>query len=382
MAEIDFLPMEYHLQHARNQVKPWRIVVVACAGVLMAAALVVQYFQRRHVLGELNSVSAVYDGAAQQDASWTAFETKLDAARSEADVFTYLRHPWPRSPLLSAGVRPMPAEVCLLQLEIADEAANAQPLVETRSRAELKAAQEKLHKAPPATRDLTRLREECDGQQTFVRLAGTTADTAALYRYLNDLAKSSYFAKVELKSIESADTPQGPVMHFQASLRVLPGYGQPGGPSGKIKIEIDGEEREPMNSSKKNSWIVILPVGAAAVAFVIWIYLPGAKAIAELCDQIHAKQDYIQQSEKAVQKLSVGKREMTKTNSYLTVCRGRAADEKDVGNLFSMIHLAASQERGPHHAFRSATGRGLRRPTSSARDARFDRLVPTDSRVP
>jgi len=48
--------------------------------------------------------------------------------------------------------------------------------------------------------------------------------------------RSFEFAKAELKSIESVDTPQGPVMHFQANFRVCPGYGQPGGPKGKSEI--------------------------------------------------------------------------------------------------------------------------------------------------
>ena len=65
-----------------------------------------------------------------------------------------------------------------------------------------------------------------------MRIAGVTTDTATLYRYLNQMAKVSYFARVELKSIESVDTPQGAVMHFQANLRVRAGYGQPGGPKG------------------------------------------------------------------------------------------------------------------------------------------------------
>ena len=53
-------------------------------------------------------------------------------------------------------------------------------------------------------------------------------------------------------------------------------------------------------SSSKNSWIVILPVALVAAAYVIWIYLPGRKAIAELRDQIRSKQDFVMETEKAV----------------------------------------------------------------------------------
>ena len=121
MGEIDFLPLEYHLQNARNQVKPWRVVVVACAAMLLVAAVCAQYVQRRNAFSDLAAASAIYDAAAQQNATWGAFQTKLQAASSEADLFTYLRHPWPSSQLLSAVVCPMTPEISVLELQITAE---------------------------------------------------------------------------------------------------------------------------------------------------------------------------------------------------------------------------------------------------------------------
>ena len=102
-----------------------------------------------------------------------------------------------------------------------------------------------------------------------------------------------------------------------------------------------------MSNSKvgKNSWIVILPVGAVAVVYIVWFYLPGTKAIAELRDQIRAKQDFVAESEKSVKALAAGKRELEKTEAYVSVCRLRASDEAELGNVLSTIHETANQAK-------------------------------------
>jgi hypothetical protein len=258
MVEIDFLPLEYHVRHARQQVKPWRIVVVILAVLLLAVAAITQFVQRRATQSELDAAVAVCEGAARQNAEWATFQTKLQTLRSEAELFTYLRHPWPRSQLLSAVVAPLPREISIYQMQVAGEAPAEQPTADARPRADIKAEEEKLHKAPPAVRDGKRLHEEFDKERTFVRIAGVTTDAAALYRYLNVVSKDRLFSKVELRSIESVDTPQGPVMHFQAFLQVCPGYGQAGGPKGKVEIgkqpqvSMKSEARSPRPETDSN----------------------------------------------------------------------------------------------------------------------------------
>jgi hypothetical protein len=237
MIDIDFLPLEYHQRHARRQVQPWRIIVVVSTMLLLAAAVFTQYCQRRQARHDLEMATAACIAAAPHNANWTKHQARLMSARCEAEMFTYLRHPWPRSQLLSAVVTPMPPEITLYQIQICGESPAAEATADNRSRNEIKAEEEKLRKAPAAQRDAKRLHEEFDRQHAFVRLAGGTTDAAALYRYLDAAGKSFFFPKVELRSIESIDTPQGPVMHFQAVLHVRPGYGQPGGPRTVVEAE-------------------------------------------------------------------------------------------------------------------------------------------------
>ncbi len=102
---------------------------------------------------------------------------------------------------------------------------------------------------------------------------------------------------------------------------------------------------QPIAGTNKNSWIVILPVAAVAVAFVVWYYLPGMRAIAELRDQIRAKQDFVADSEKSGKALRAAKMEMDTTIAYVAHCRLQAPSEKELGGILAMIHDSANKAK-------------------------------------
>jgi Tfp pilus assembly protein PilO len=99
-----------------------------------------------------------------------------------------------------------------------------------------------------------------------------------------------------------------------------------------------------MNVSK-SSWIVIIPVAAIAAVYVIWFYLPGRTAIAELREQVRAKQEFAMDSEKSAKGLRAGKEELEKTESYVKACRLRTPEEKDLGEVLGMIHASANKAK-------------------------------------
>jgi Tfp pilus assembly protein PilO len=95
----------------------------------------------------------------------------------------------------------------------------------------------------------------------------------------------------------------------------------------------------------KGSLIVIVPVAAVVAAYVLWVYLPGKRAIADLREQIRTKQDYVLESEKLTKALREGKQELTRTETYVAACRRRASEEKDLGNILGLIHESANKAR-------------------------------------
>lgn len=249
MNDIDFLPVAYRQMDAKRQVNPWRTVVVGAVVAMLAIGAMSQYCQRRRTEDELAAVGSFHSKAVADRERLADFQARLQSAQGEADLLTYLRHPWPRSQLLSAVAAPVPKEVTLYQIQIATESQTDAPLIDQRPRGDRKAEEEKLRKLSPAQRDAKRLREECDKAQTLVRLGGATTDTAALYRYLGVLGKSSLLAKVQLRSIESIEGPQGTQLRFQASALVQPGYDQPGGPYMK-KQRAESKERRAESKSE------------------------------------------------------------------------------------------------------------------------------------
>lgn len=93
---------------------------------------------------------------------------------------------------------------------------------------------------------------------------------------------------------------------------------------------------------RRGSWIVILPVAAVAVAYVVWVFMPGQRAIAELREKIKAKQDFIAEGEQRGRTLKQCKQILEKTHAYVTPCRKRIPEEKELGAIFGEIHELAN----------------------------------------
>jgi len=238
MQYIDFLPVEYRQKCASRHTKPWRAVVVIGFVALLAAATL--GVRSRHKIAEknLDTLAPQYDLVVKQSAALGSVQSQLLAARSEAELFTYLRHPWPKSQILSALLTPLPREITLRELQVFGESRARSSVVESRSRAELDSQAAADAALSPAGRDLKDYREKYDDSQTVVLLDGTTTDSAVLHSYLGKLDDVKLFSKVELRSVESVDLRPaetaggngGGTMQFQAAAIVRPGYGQPGGP--------------------------------------------------------------------------------------------------------------------------------------------------------
>jgi hypothetical protein len=172
-----------------------------------------------------------YELAVSQSRCWADIQTRLRTARSNAELFVYLRHPWPRTQLLVALLAPRPEEITFEQLRITREKPAVEATTDRRLRTEKPAEEDDLSKLSPTERDMRHLREECDKMRTVIHIAGSTADSGALHRYLSELGKHSLFAKAELDSLESVEGKGPAAMKFRATVVVRPGYGQPGGPT-------------------------------------------------------------------------------------------------------------------------------------------------------
>jgi len=232
--ELDFLPEQFRRQHAERQVQPWRILAVCVAAVLVIGAAAGQSRQRVQLESDLAVLEADYQQALRQKDQLVQLQTRLQRSRAAAELFVYLKFPWPRTQLLSALAGPLPQEITFDEVHILSASEQGGPMLERRSRAETSRAAEQLAKLPPAAQDLARLREQWDKARCTVVVVGSTTDSMALHRYLAALAEHPLIADVELDSMETLNTGRESAMHFQATLTVRPGYGQPNGPDGPL----------------------------------------------------------------------------------------------------------------------------------------------------
>lgn len=238
MQDIDFLPVQHRQKRVQRRSQPWRIVAVALFVALLATGALSQRARKRRAEKELDEIVPQYELAVGRNRKLAELRAQLGTARNAAELFTYLRHPWPRTQLLAALLAPLPEGITIEQLQITRETPQDQAPAKRYSRRENEAEDDEVDKLPPAARDLRRLRDEFDKATTVVLISGTTGDSGVLHRYLGALGRASLFTKAELDSLESAEDGPARTPEFRATLVVRPGYGQPGGPTRPKKIGV------------------------------------------------------------------------------------------------------------------------------------------------
>ncbi len=231
MHEIDFLPAEYRQNRAERRWHTRRIVGLGLLAAAILAAALLQRYQQTCLEADLAKCQPAHSEASQTRGNLDRLQARLQAARTRAELLTYLRHPWPRTRILAALLDPLPDEIAFDELRIDRETSPTRRLGESRLPLDRAAEEARRSALPPASRDLKRLRDECDPAQIVVTVTGATTETAVLHRYLGELGKQRLFSKVQLRSIETDEAGRQQT-RFSAAIVVRPGYGQPDGPRG------------------------------------------------------------------------------------------------------------------------------------------------------
>jgi Tfp pilus assembly protein PilO len=94
-------------------------------------------------------------------------------------------------------------------------------------------------------------------------------------------------------------------------------------------------------SIRRNSWIVTVPLAAAAVAYVTLSFLPERRATAEARQQIRQKQDYIVQAGGLAAVLRTAETELKRTRAYTAAWEQRAPAEGELSATYGKIHELA-----------------------------------------
>ena len=228
MKHIDFLPDIYRQQRVQRRARRWWCTVAGVFAAAILAASLSQWMVRRSIQRELAEVEPKYAAALTREAELAILKEDIVREEEIAGLYTYLAHPWPRTQILSAVIRPLPASIRLSEINVAFEMLPQGAVILPAS----SNAQGNTQKAPsPASQDLTQLRSECDGRQVVLSISGTATVLTELHAYVDQVGKSPLIAAAHLKGVESAGTGQAAgEARFHIHVVVLAGYGQAGGP--------------------------------------------------------------------------------------------------------------------------------------------------------
>ena len=254
MDQIDFLPPEYRREHTRRRRQVWQIAAVALVTGIIAAANLFQSQTATRLQAGVDNLIPQYHQAQERNNRLAELKTKLEDTQDQAELFTYLRHPWPRTQILAALLRPLPQGVTLEKIKIFRKLPSGARRQIARSQAQREAEEKRLESLSPAARDLQQIRSDVDRMQTEVTITGTTTQPTALHAYVGDLGHESFFSTAELESIEFDKREKNGRMTFELHVLVQPGYGQPGGPQGwPIAQQTDAKKTKDKRSNETKS---------------------------------------------------------------------------------------------------------------------------------
>jgi hypothetical protein len=228
MNKIDFLPPRYREARAARQSRWWGGVVIVAFGGLVGAAGVGQWLVQYRTRGDIQAADVEYNAAMSAQQKLEQTKKQSHDVNFEAELFTYLRHPWPRTQVMRRVTQALPNEVMIERMRIGREECKPkeQLTVGVIKPADAAAQKAAADASTPVEKDLKRLREECDSRRMIVELTGYTTDLTALHVYLNTLASEAMFAQAELTSIQSVEKASERRSQFTARLVLAPGHGQ------------------------------------------------------------------------------------------------------------------------------------------------------------
>ncbi|MBX3414871.1 MAG: hypothetical protein KF708_19460 [Pirellulales bacterium] len=231
MKDIDFLPSTYRELHRQRRATMVRLVLVlSVAGTIVAAALT-QHAERRRVMARLADVQLLHKEATARQAMLTELQGKLERANAMAGLLTFLRHPWPKSQLMTEVLGPLPEAITLERVEVVPV---TRPTHQPAGPGPAPIPTDGDPQAPQqlaAVDDLEVLRTQAASSVLEIRLWGLTSDHSALHMYLMALGESKLLLNPELERVEGVPGEDKTAVRFMAHVTVRPSPGMNSSPS-------------------------------------------------------------------------------------------------------------------------------------------------------
>ncbi len=227
--ELDFLPARYRQQHTGRRTTARCMIAAGGCALVLIVSYSVQRHQRSRLQDEQDLVATHHQIAVTQTKQLAQLQARTADLTDQAQMYTYLRHPWPRTAMLDAIARSAPDSVVLTEIKV--------------SRTPQKVGRTTAQRSPAApsdplegiAADLQQLRKEFDNTRVLVTVEGITYDATEFHSlFMGRLRQARLFPASKLLSIrEDKSLPSG-ASRFRVELTTKPGYGQTHGPQGDL----------------------------------------------------------------------------------------------------------------------------------------------------
>jgi len=224
--DLNFLPLKYR-QHrtGRRATSRWLIAMAGCTA-LLAVVSSHQHQARKRLDEEVFEVQRQHQYAVAQTQTLATLEAAKRTLDSEAELVTYLRHPWPRTTLLAAVARAMPESVVLTEVKVTRIQSGRRPTANVSKPGRANESHD------DKSNDLAELRSTYDPTEVHLAIEGITQDVAQLHsQFIGPLDESPLFETLGPPFVKLDEALGGGVSRFRVKFVVRQGYGQPKGPT-------------------------------------------------------------------------------------------------------------------------------------------------------
>ena len=198
-----------------RQSRLWLIVVAVVFIAMLGGSIYAQRTRKARAEAELAAIEPQYQQAVDQNLRLAETQARLNKARDVARLYTYLRHPWPRTQLLAAVVAPLPEGVTLDELQITREAAQDVAASERHSKKESETKAKDVEKMPPAARDLCSSAMRPIARRPWCSCSARPTTAMPCITTSAQLGTCDLFDKAELDWLDTAENSHDGTLQFR-----------------------------------------------------------------------------------------------------------------------------------------------------------------------
>ena len=215
VAEIDFLPADFHARRLQRRSRNWRRGVAAAFLLLMGLGLLGNQIQRARLISESERLRPQAEAVGDLERELAAVHAQIETIGLQARLRSRLHLTPATTRLLAAATAPMPADLAMTEFHVGSDQPPDSGALSLPGAARDEAG-------PPVRRDLDRLVGGSQLRRLLVTVRGVARNDAVVSDYLARLRDVGLFDEVRLLVTDRYEFHGYEMRSFAVQLRVRP----------------------------------------------------------------------------------------------------------------------------------------------------------------